>query len=606
MCPTPTGDQFTVKINGDSEGSQFSRDEGKLVETIVDLVKEHVRKELKKSVKDLVGLDVAVEDFHYFLSEPTDEAVKIVGIVGPEGSGKTTLAEEFYYRYRKDFDRSSLLFGVREASKRNGLEALQRQLLNDLTNTIWEINNKSEGREILAERLQCLSRQRSLKFLIVIDDVDHHDQLDALLLRENVLGNGSLVILASRDKAILKLSGISLHYEMKPLAKEHARELLCMHAFNQEKPIWELESVVETAVRKFGGLPLFLKLIGRHLRLYGGNNIESWNCEWRMFCELNDIMKATFNALSEEEQQIFLDIACFFRGMDKESAIRIWDGSGWRGARGLQKLEYGCLVEIDENNCLKMHDSFRDFGRQIAKEQLCNSPEHPCVCGFQMMLQISFKEYGHCRYENAKIRGSTDGTKASHGQKRSYTFSSVKIELLDIDGDISDATVTDRSLKPMWFCWKTCPALSLSDQLADLVWFRWRNFPHATLPPLEMNNLRDLELVNGNFKILCDPAFKQTSQLRELNIIKCRQLVAFSPSIGSLKHLEKMVLKAALHLQDLPEEFCNLNGLRHLVLRQCEDLTKLPNDIGRLKNLEHVDLSDCQILSALQNSDISI
>ncbi|GLJ35036.1 hypothetical protein SUGI_0705100 [Cryptomeria japonica] len=154
-----------------------------------------------------------------------------------------------------------------------------------------------------------------------------------------------------------------------------------------------------------------------------------------------------------------------------------------------------------------MHDFFRDFGRQIAKEQLCNSPEHPCRLWLPNDA-ANFLQGIWSLPENAKIRGSTDGTKASHGQKRSYTFSSVKIELLDIDGDISDATVTDRSLKPMCFCWKTSPALSLSDQLADLVWFRWRNCPHATLPPLEMNNLRVLELVNGNFKILCDPAFK--------------------------------------------------------------------------------------------------
>ncbi|KAH9289151.1 hypothetical protein KI387_033268, partial [Taxus chinensis] len=52
------------------------------------------------------------------------------------------------------------------------------------------------------------------------------------------------------------------------------------------------------------------------------------------------------------------------------SAIRIWDGFGWRGARAIQKLEYMCLVEIDDNNRLKMNGYLSNLGREIAYLQL--------------------------------------------------------------------------------------------------------------------------------------------------------------------------------------------------------------------------------------------
>ncbi|KAH9289149.1 hypothetical protein KI387_033266, partial [Taxus chinensis] len=536
--------QRVSNISGlELDSDSFKRDEVKLVQAIRERVTGHIIKDRKKALHSLVGLDEAVGAFECFMSTRIKESdnSKIVGIVGIVGSGKTTLAEEFFYGKKNSFDRSSLLFGVRKASERNGLLTMQRQLLKDLTSDeLLEINNVSQGKEILADRVKCLSREKSLKFLIVIDDVDHPDQLDALLLKDNVLGSQSLVIVTSRDKAVLKLSGISLHYEIKPLCVTDARELLCGHAFQQPTPIPGFERFVEAALSNCGGLPLFLKVIGWNFLLYGINTEEYAQHEMEMVYELPLILKSCYGTLPEEEEQIFLDIACFFLGMEKNTALRIWTGLGWRPARTLQKLEYMCLVQYDDNNCLKMNDVISRLGREIADQQLYSSPHLSCRL-WRPNEAINFVHNLLSVPECTKFRGITEPTRSYDRRLGTYTFASLKIELLDVDGH-----------------------LDYSDRFGDLVWFRWRNCPQAAFPPFEMNNLHVLELLEGNLENLWGPNFKPPEQLREVNAINCSQLMSIPPTIMLLQRLEKLTLDGIPCLVTLPQELCELRALKYL------------------------------------------
>jgi hypothetical protein len=89
------------------------------------------------------------------------------------------------------------------------------------------------------------------------------------------------------------------------------------------------------------------------------------------------MLKISYDGLDEEEKQMFLDIACFFRGEDKDTVIRIWYRSGWEGSLGLWKLLNRCLVEVDSENCLRMHDHLRDLGRDLVEKE-------PPECGLRL------------------------------------------------------------------------------------------------------------------------------------------------------------------------------------------------------------------------------
>jgi hypothetical protein len=89
------------------------------------------------------------------------------------------------------------------------------------------------------------------------------------------------------------------------------------------------------------GLPLSLKVIGA--LLYSESpDLGYWKDQLLKISKVlpTDIqgrLKISFDSLDEQEREIFLDIACFFIGEDREKAIKIWDGSGWEGSIGFQK-----------------------------------------------------------------------------------------------------------------------------------------------------------------------------------------------------------------------------------------------------------------------------
>ena len=76
-----------------------------------------------------------------------------------------------------------------------------------------------------------------------------------------------------------------------------------------------------------------------------------------------------FSLSDDTEREIFLDIACFFIGMDRFDVIRILNGCGLFAEIGIFVLVERSLVSVDDKNKLGMHDLLRDMGREIIREK---------------------------------------------------------------------------------------------------------------------------------------------------------------------------------------------------------------------------------------------
>ncbi|KAM1154410.1 hypothetical protein ACFX19_037401 [Malus domestica] len=158
---------------------------------------------------------------------------------------------------------------------------------------------------------------------------------------------------------------------------EEALELLSRHAFRSSCCPSQYLALAEEVVNYCGGLPLALEVLGSSL-------FEGSVAEWKSKLgklkmippgEIQAQLKISYDGLNDDyERGIFLDIACFFIGMDKNYVIPILDGCGFYATTGIKVLLDRCLITIGIKNKIMMHDLLRDMGRDIVHAK---NPDFP-------------------------------------------------------------------------------------------------------------------------------------------------------------------------------------------------------------------------------------
>ena len=72
-------------------------------------------------------------------------------------------------------------------------------------------------------------------------------------------------------------------------------------------------------------------------------------------------------------KEIFLDIACFFRGNSKDLVVKILEKCGFDARIGISVLIDKSLLTI-ENNKLCMHDLVQEMGKEIIHQESRGEP----------------------------------------------------------------------------------------------------------------------------------------------------------------------------------------------------------------------------------------
>ncbi|XP_059063766.1 disease resistance protein Roq1-like isoform X2 [Cryptomeria japonica] len=547
-------------------------------ERIVIAVQKEVQRGKRLHVaKYPVALDKLVQDFQRRCLEKLvqDFEIKrgqnerkgkagIVGIFGIGGVGKTTLCKELFNRKRGEYDRACFLFDVREASARSKLPSLQKQLLKDLFGVKKpSFQSTEEGSSSIFDHIE---RSELPSFLVVLDDINHLDQLETFMIMDLLKKPGnSLVIISTRDVGVLKRAGVEVCYHLQGMDKVDSRDLFSLHAFSQPHPATGYEDLVDAFLRVCGGLPLSLKVLGRHVH---NQDINYWRIALdkygeRLHVDIKQILKISYDALETEEKQIFIDIACFFVDNLTDTAIRVWKASGWKAEYGLQTLKDRCLVEEinDSVPVLRMHDHLRDLGREMA-----NEPSHPP----RLWRPRDLKNLEPKGFENILIQTKR---RCFH----SFFDESLKSRITFLLGELDDSAAISTPLLLL--------QLDVEGYLSDSI---------PSWIPLQ--NMQCCTINGGHFNRLWRQDVQAPSQLKVLEISEQCNIIRLVISGNHCPKLQFLELSCMENLIEVKftncEDFERLNSLK---ISDCKDLKRL-SVTSDLTKLEELNISACSQL----------
>uniref|UniRef100_A0A6N2KPL9 TIR domain-containing protein n=1 Tax=Salix viminalis TaxID=40686 RepID=A0A6N2KPL9_SALVM len=434
--------------------------------------------------------------------------VGIVGIHGIAGTGKTTIAKAVFNNLYSRFEGSSFLSGVKEISdKLNGLVELQERLLHDILKpNVWKISNVYEGMNLIKERLH------RKNILVVFDDVDKREQLEALMGERCWFGAGSKIIVVTKNKHLLTEVEVDGMYHAMELDPDQSLQLFSLHAFRETRPAKDYEELSKKVVDYCKGLPLALKILGSHLSIRDKAGWKIDIAHWQNIPhdDIQAKLRVSFDALDVDSSEIFLDIACFFVGQDKDYVADIVGARyGCHPEVAFRALIGRSLITIDIS--LWMHDIVRNMGREIVHQR---SRNHPGNCSRIVLPKdahtVLSKEMG-----TEVVEGLALDVQGSFSTK---SFTKMRhLQLLQITGAHLAGSYSVLPRELIWLCWPGCPLKSLPS-----------DFHIGELVILDMQGSKVRKLWKG------------TKSLVLLNLEGCNSLKTLPESLGSLKSLQTL------------------------------------------------------------------
>ncbi|KAH0716076.1 hypothetical protein KY284_008981 [Solanum tuberosum] len=552
------------------------------IEHIVDQISSKCNTSVSY-LQEVVGIDTQLRKVESLLQMEIND-VRIVWIWGMGGVGKTTLAKTIFFKLSSKFKNVCFLENIKE--NKYGIHSLQNIILSKLLGEKENcVKDKEEGRSLLAERL------RFKKVLIVLDDIDHRDQLDYLAKDLGWFDEGSRIIATTRDKRLIGENDIL--YEVETLLDCDAIKLFNQYAFKEKVPNERFKNLTLKIVSLAKGHPLALKVWGSSLHRM---DITEWESalvriKKNSDVEITENLKISYDGLEPEEQKIFLDIACFFRGIEKEKIMQVLE-SYYSGPKiGLRVLVSKSLVIISENNEIEMHDLIQDMGKCIVQMQ-----KHPGE--YSRIWNVKdFKEV----IDNNMGTMAVEAIWFTYFEELSFNKEAMKsMKMLRIlcirnryeknkttssDSNCHDGSIEYLSNNLRWFVWHDYPWQLLPENFnpkelvhVDLRWsslhYLW-NETKQQLPSLRFLDLR------GSKNLKRTPDFKAMPNLEYLDLSECRSLEEVQNSLECCRTLIKLNLNNCVSLKRFPS--VNVESLRSLNLGYCYCLEKFPEILGIMK-----------------------
>ncbi|CDY39738.1 BnaA04g11150D [Brassica napus] len=504
-------------------------DEAAMVEKFATDVSNKLHVTRSRDFEEIVGLQAHLRKLITLLCFECDEA-KMIGIWGPAGIGKSTIARALFNHLSSDF-RLTCFMGNLKGSYKSimGVDdydsklGLQSQLLSKVLNqNDMRVHHLGAVKEWLHDQ----------RVLIILDDVDDLEELDVLARELSWFGLGSRIIVTTEDKKILKAHGIQDVYHVGFPSEKEALEILCLSAFKQRYVQDDFEKVANRVAYLCGYLPLGLCVVGSSLR---GESKEEWELqlsriENNLDRKIEDILRVGYDRLSKKDQALFLHIACIFNNGRVDRVTSMLADSNMDVENGLKTLAIRSLVQLDIMYC-KMHSLLQQLGRQVVHEQSDEPGKRQFLVEAEEIRDVLTKETG---------TGS-------------------------VIGDM--------------------------EYLPHLRLLHWDVYPGKILPPtFQPQFLVELCMKFSNLEKLWG-GIQLLPNLKTLNLDNSYWLKEI-PNLSEATNLETVSFTYCTNLVELPSSIRNLHKLVELNMRGCEKLRIIPTNIN-LASLEYVTMNGC-------------
>ncbi|KAJ0020695.1 hypothetical protein Pint_31061 [Pistacia integerrima] len=490
------------------------------------------------------------------------------------GIGKTTIAGAVYNQISSSFEGCCFSINVREELEKYGLVHVRDQVLSQVLE-----ENLNIGTPIIPQYIQ--RRLQRKKVFIVLDDVNNLRQLEFLTGGLDRFGQGSRIIITTRDKQVLHSYGVHSIYEVEGLNYNEALHLFCNHAFKENHPLEDLRKLSIKILNFANGNPLGLKVLGSSLYQKSKREWESAFYNLKMLCDpqIYDVLKISYEGLSWKEKNIFLDIACFFKGGDKDYVAELLDGH-YSFDFGLSSLVHKSLVTISGNK-LQMHDLLQEMGRDIVYQKSITEPgKRSRLWDHEDVYHILKNNKGTDLVEGIFLNMS----KIRDLRLSSRAFANMcNLRLIKFYNHALYEESVDNSKVKLHGGLKY-----LSDKLRYLY---WAGYPTKTLPSkFTPENLVELKLPCSNLKKLWKGT-KHAFKLKSIDLHKSKNLIKM-PDLSEAPQLEIINLEECRSLVEVPSSIQHLGKLSFLCLRGCENLKSFPSNI-HFASRTTLDLSFC-------------
>ncbi|XP_058183261.1 probable disease resistance protein At4g27220 isoform X2 [Rhododendron vialii] len=485
-----------------------------------------------------------------------DDRVKIVGVYGMGGVGKTTMVKQVGVKAQKEGLFDYVIMAV--VSQNVNLRRIQGQLADMLALGLHEESEFGRAGR-LKEKIM-----RTKKILIILDDIWTRVELSEIGIPSgsDLEACKSKILLTTRTEHACFTMGSQAKIHLDVASEEDSWTLFRSKA-GEVVEYHDFHDVARRVAKQCGGLPIALVVAARAL---GDKELFEWEeaarqLEMSTFKNLDEdekvfkCIKLSYDYLKGNDAKLCFVICCLF---PEDTDIRIFEDLVKYGighglfqdantmnaakARALsvtRHLQASCLLlESEQEECVKMHDVVRDMGILIAS----SGGEHAVM----VKAGIGLKEWP--REEN--YRGCT-------------AISLMYNEITKL---------------PDQFVCSRLQTLLLQNN-SDV-----QEIPDAFFE--EAKSLRVLDFSSADIQLL-PSSLGLLTNLGTLCLNCCQSITDIS-ILGKLKKLEILSLRESC-IEELPQEVGELGNLRMLDLTLSNDIKQIPpNVISRLSNLEEL------------------